>query len=123
MNDTPKLLPELSPMTHPAIRATFSWFEFGHLPDAVAAVSAPFAELALAVATRSPNSPETTHALRALLTAKDCAVRAAIEQDELQAEMQDAIDLGEDSLRPDDLSAIEREAIPNPEARGEGGGE
>lgn len=103
-----KLLPELSPMTHPAIVHVYQWFEFGHLPDALAAVSAPFAEVALGVAIRSPNSAETTVALRKLLEAKDAAVRASIEQDRMQAEFQNAMELPDDELTGGDLTAHDR---------------
>lgn len=37
-----------------------------------------FRDLAFMTAFRAPNDPETVHALRALLIAKDCAVRAAL---------------------------------------------
>jgi len=43
-----------------------------------AEVSKGFADLAHATALRAPNSPETTVAIRKLLEAKDCAVRAVI---------------------------------------------
>ena len=48
-----------------------------HLPTAIQEISAPFGQLALLVASRADN-PETTAALRKLLGAKDCAVRAAL---------------------------------------------
>ena len=51
-------------------------FAYDHLPAELAAVSKPFAELAHAVDAQSAG-PETTTALRKLLEAKDCAVRAA----------------------------------------------
>lgn len=51
-------------------------FTFDHLPEELQRVSAPFAQLAHNVASYS-SGPETTTALRKLLEAKDCAVRAA----------------------------------------------
>lgn len=54
------------------------FFEFTHLPPHLQEISAPFAELAESVADRGPDNPERTTALRKLLEAKDCAVRAEI---------------------------------------------
>lgn len=54
------------------------FFAYGHLPSSMQAVSKPFAELAQHLADTLPGNPETTAALRKLLEAKDCAVRAAI---------------------------------------------
>lgn len=54
------------------------YFAFAHLPDHLAAVSAPFGDLALRIVAELPRNPERTVALRKLLEAKDAAVRAAI---------------------------------------------
>jgi ferritin-like protein len=54
------------------------FFAYEHLPEHLQAVSKPFCELARQMALRLPNNPETTTALRKLLEAKDCAVRAVI---------------------------------------------
>jgi hypothetical protein len=54
------------------------FFTYSHLPAHLQAVSKPFAELALHIADTLPNNPEKTTALRKLLEAKDCAVRAVI---------------------------------------------
>ena len=54
------------------------FFKYGHLPPALAAVSAPFASVALWIVQKLPRNPERTVALRKLLEAKDCAVRAAL---------------------------------------------
>lgn len=51
-------------------------FTYDHLPQELQAVSAPFAELARTVDEQCAG-PETTTALRKLLEAKDCAVRAS----------------------------------------------
>ena len=62
------------------------FFEYGHLPPNLQEVSKPFAELAnrLATSLNSQMAPsdaskaEMTVALRKLLEAKDCAVRAML---------------------------------------------
>jgi hypothetical protein len=64
------------------------WFAYGHLSkgtsDGGVAVSSPYdvssmvAELAAEMIDTLPDSPELTHALRRLIEAKDCLVRAAI---------------------------------------------
>lgn len=54
------------------------FFEYGHLPEHLAAVSAPFAGIARGIAETLPRNPERTMALRKLLEAKDCAVRALL---------------------------------------------
>ena len=62
---------------HPSVKHVLSFFEFAHLPEKLQTVSKPFSELAHNVAQSSGN-PETTAALRKLLEAKDCAVRALV---------------------------------------------
>lgn len=54
------------------------WFEHAHLPAHLAAVSAPFADLARQIVVEVPRNAERTIALRKLLEAKDAAVRARI---------------------------------------------
>lgn len=54
------------------------FFEFEHLPDHLQRASKPFAELAMVIVQMVPRNPERTVALRKLLEAKDCAVRALI---------------------------------------------
>lgn len=57
----------------------FSFFKFDHLTDAkLRTVSSRFAQLAAEVVDTLPRNPERTVALRKLLEAKDCAVRAAL---------------------------------------------
>lgn len=63
---------------HPAVQRILRFFTYGHLPEELASVSAPFCQLAYRTAYRSPKSPETTVALRKLLEAKDAAVRAVL---------------------------------------------
>jgi len=57
------------------------FFDYRHLPEHLQAVSKPFSELANRLATELPQNPERTVALRKLLEAKDCAVRALIYKD------------------------------------------
>jgi len=52
------------------------FFEYGHLTVSLQAVSRPFHDLAHQIVDTLPANPERTVALRKLLEAKDCAVRA-----------------------------------------------
>jgi hypothetical protein len=54
------------------------FFKYGHLPEHLRAVSQKFSFLAQALVTELPRNPERTVALRKLLEAKDCAVRAVL---------------------------------------------
>jgi len=54
------------------------FFEYEHLPERLQAVSRPFGELATGLVATLPRNPERTVALRKLLEAKDCAVRAVL---------------------------------------------
>lgn len=54
------------------------FFTFAHLPEHLQRISKPFADLAYLVVETLPRNPERTVALRKLLEAKDCAVRALI---------------------------------------------
>ena len=54
------------------------FFEYKHLPEVLQEVSAPFGELAQSMNEALPNNPEKSTALRKLLEAKDCAVRAQL---------------------------------------------
>ena len=58
------------------------FFEYAHLPEHLQAVSKPFGELAKHLDATLPSNAETTVALRKLLEAKDCAVRALLEKPE-----------------------------------------
>ncbi len=53
------------------------FFEYEHLPEHLQKVSKPFGLLAKEVM-ELPQNPERTMALRKLLEAKDCAVRAVL---------------------------------------------
>ena len=54
------------------------FFEYGHLPPNLSAVSRPFREMAVTIIDSLPNNPERSVALRKLLEAKDAAVRAKL---------------------------------------------
>jgi len=53
------------------------FFKYDHLPPHLQEVSKPFTALAEQIAAL-PQNPESTTALRKLLEAKDCAVRAVL---------------------------------------------
>lgn len=53
------------------------FFEYSHLPEFLQEASKPFRELAEKIC-ELPSNPEQTTALRKLLEAKDCAVRAKL---------------------------------------------
>lgn len=54
------------------------FFAYEHLPQHLQVVSKPFRELAERITAELPRNPERTVALRKLLEAKDCAVRALV---------------------------------------------
>jgi hypothetical protein len=54
------------------------FFEYAHLPEHLQQISQPFGELAKQIQETLPDNPEKTTALRKLLEAKDCAVRAKL---------------------------------------------
>jgi hypothetical protein len=54
------------------------WFEFGHLPEYLQAVSSGFFDLACSMCALVEPGPERTVALRKLLESKDAAVRAKL---------------------------------------------
>lgn len=54
------------------------FFKYEHLPVHLQNVSRPFGELAQQIVETLPKNPERTTALRKLLEAKDCAVRALL---------------------------------------------
>jgi hypothetical protein len=63
---------------HPGEEALMAFFAFDHLPEHLQEISRPFGDLAAHIVNSAPASAETTTALRKLLEAKDCAVRAAL---------------------------------------------
>ena len=54
------------------------FFTFDHLPEHLQTISQPFCFLAEQIVHRIHRNPERTVALRKLLEAKDCAVRAVL---------------------------------------------
>lgn len=64
-----------------AVEPMLQFFEYAHLPPHLANVSQPFGDLACKLVAALPRNPERTVALRKLLEAKDCAVRALLFKD------------------------------------------
>ncbi|MBE9542528.1 MAG: hypothetical protein IMF01_09435 [Proteobacteria bacterium] len=54
------------------------FFSYSHLPEKMQAISKMFYDTAIKIDRNINNGPEKTTALRKLLEAKDCAVRATI---------------------------------------------
>lgn len=54
------------------------FFAYDHLPVHLQVISKPFGQFADWIVTTLPRNPERTVALRKLLEAKDCAVRAKL---------------------------------------------
>jgi hypothetical protein len=54
------------------------FFAYDHLPEHLQEHSKPFGDLANHICKTLPRNPERTVALRKLLEAKDCAVRARL---------------------------------------------
>lgn len=54
------------------------FFRYEHLPENLQTISKPFCELARHICDTLPRNPERAIALRKLLEAKDCAVRAQL---------------------------------------------
>lgn len=62
---------------HPSIAHFIPLFAYAHLPERLQEISRPFGDLAKLVMARCAG-PEASAALRKLLEAKDCAVRASL---------------------------------------------
>jgi len=58
------------------------YFDYDHLPSRLQEVSKPVGELAKAMEELLPNCAEKSAGMRKLLEAKDCFVRAALENKE-----------------------------------------
>ena len=82
------------------------FFEYGHLPDKLKDVSRPFGELALRVCDTLPSNPERTVALRKLLEAKDCAVRALIYKEPNSEKTHETAGQAQQRLGPDAAKPI-----------------
>lgn len=64
---------------HPSVTAILQFFAYAHLQPEQALIAAPFSHLAhKLVCNDKRDGPELTVALRKLLEAKDCAVRASL---------------------------------------------
>lgn len=63
-------------MTDQQPEPILQYFEYGHLPPSLQAVSSVFYTLAHETIMHLPRNPERTVALRKLLESKDAAVRA-----------------------------------------------
>lgn len=61
-----------------AVDPILRFFHYKHLPPALRAISAPFCQQARGMVDALPRNAERTVALRKLLEAKDCAVRASL---------------------------------------------
>lgn len=66
------------------------FFAYDHLKEPLKSVSKKFGDLAKEMDEYLPENPEKTVALRKLLEAKDCAVRAVFYKDEVPAEAGEA---------------------------------
>jgi len=66
------------PAGTPARDRMLQFFAYDHLPAKLRDVSRPFGDLADLIVATLPSNPERTVALRKLLEAKDCAVRAVL---------------------------------------------
>lgn len=62
----------------PPIAHLMQFFTYSHLPEHLQVISKPFADLAEHLANTLPVNAESVTALRKLLEAKDCAVRAVL---------------------------------------------
>lgn len=54
------------------------FFAYSHLPEHLQTISRPFNDIAMFMLNSLPANPESTVAMRKLLEAKDCAVRAVL---------------------------------------------
>lgn len=71
--------------------ALIQFFAYEHLPERLQLISKPFGDLATYIVAQLPKNPERTTALRKLLEAKDCAVRASIFKTDEQVQHQGGI--------------------------------
>lgn len=64
---------------HPGTVHLMRYFAYAHLADKIRKASEPFGHLAVTLVSLLPDGPELTVALRKLVEAKDCAVRALVD--------------------------------------------
>jgi hypothetical protein len=74
---------------HPATVDLLRWFDYAHLPPHLALISEKFERIVRELIEALDDGPELTTALRKLLEAKDCAVRAAIVKREMDSRIPD----------------------------------
>jgi hypothetical protein len=72
---------------HSATLHLQGYFVYDHLPHHLQTVSRPFGQLANLMIASLPDGPELTAGLRKLLEAKDCFVRAAVDDERRRAEL------------------------------------
>jgi len=60
------------------VEPLIQFFAYAHLPANLQTISRPFGDMADWIVKTLPRNPERTTALRKLLEAKDCAVRAQL---------------------------------------------
>lgn len=65
---------------HPSVVSTLKHFAWSHLPEKLQPVSRACADLALQMCAMTTDSNELSAGFRKLLEAKDCFVRAALEE-------------------------------------------
>ena len=65
---------------HASTRALLRFFDYGHLDHELYEVAEQFQVFAERMANDLPENAETTAALRKLLEAKDCCIRAALDK-------------------------------------------
>lgn len=66
---------------HPATVQLLRWFDYEHLSGKPRTISHSCSYLASSLVEELPDGPELTAGLRKLLEAKDCFVRASIDND------------------------------------------
>jgi hypothetical protein len=71
---------------HPSTTGILRHFDFQHLPIPLADVSVLFHDLAHHLVRTLSDGPQLTTALRKLLEAKDCAVRARLDETRTQVD-------------------------------------
>lgn len=59
---------------------TIKYFTYSHLPARLQVISKPIGDLAEQLESSLPDGPEKSAGMRKLLEAKDCFVRAALEE-------------------------------------------
>jgi len=64
---------------------TIKYFEYSHLPKHLQNISKPLCELASLMEEILPDGAEKSAGMRKLLEAKDCFVRASLEEDKEKA--------------------------------------